>query len=59
MQEAITIICKNIDIVDTWPFYPWDERKGWDRYGIKVIGDREIIDNPPPLEAKTDIKVDP
>jgi hypothetical protein len=48
MQEAIAIICKNIDSTG---FYIWDERKKWDKYGIKVMGDREIIDNPPASPA--------
>ena len=43
MKEAIRFICKNIDK----DVYPWDEKKGWDRYGIKIFGDRQIIDNPP------------
>ena len=43
MKEAITFICRNIDS----ELYPWDEKKGWDKFGIKVVGDRKIIDNPP------------
>ena len=43
MKEAISLICKNIDK----GVYPWDEKKGWDRYGIKIFGDRQLIDNPP------------
>ena len=48
VREAITIVCQNIN---SSGFYPWDEKKHWDRYGIKVMGDREIIDNPPALPA--------
>ena len=43
MKEAISLICRNIDS----EHYQWDEKKGWDKYGIKVVGDRKIIDNPP------------
>ena len=43
MKEAISYICRNIDS----ELYPWDEKKGWDKFGIKVVGDRKIIDNPP------------
>jgi hypothetical protein len=43
VREAIASICKNIDSGT----YTWDEKKRWDRYGIKIIGDRSIIDNPP------------
>ena len=42
MKEAICFICRNIDS----GIYLWDEKRGWDRYGIKVVGDRKIIDNP-------------
>ncbi len=48
MKEAISFICRNIDS----GLYPGDEKKGWDRYGIKVCGDRQIIDNPPKIEKK-------
>jgi len=48
VREAIEIICQNIN---SSGFYPWDEKKQWDRYGIRVMGDRDIIDNPPALPA--------
>ena len=48
MKEAISFICKNIDK----GVYPWDEKKGWDRYGIKIFGDRQLIDNPPKVTKK-------
>jgi hypothetical protein len=40
MKEAISCICRNIDS----GIYEWHEKKGWDKYGIKVVGNREIID---------------
>jgi hypothetical protein len=43
VRQAIDIICKNIDSGQNI----WHEKKKWDKYGIRVIGDREIIDNPP------------
>ena len=43
MKQAISFICRNIDSGE----YQWDEKKGWDKFGIKVVGDRKIIDNPP------------
>ena len=46
MKEAISFICKNIDS----GIYPWDEKNGWEKYGIKVVGDRKIIDNSPKIE---------
>ena len=49
MNEAISYICRNIDS----ELYPWDEKKGWDKFGIKVVGDRKIIDNPPKVEKKS------
>jgi hypothetical protein len=48
VREAIEIICRNIN---TSGSFPWHETKKWDSYGIKVMGDREIIDNPPALPA--------
>jgi hypothetical protein len=48
VQEAIEITCQNIN---SNGFFIWDENKNWDKYGIKVIGDREIINNPPALPA--------
>ena len=48
VREAIDIICQNINSGT----YPWDAKKKWDSYGIKVMGDREIIDNPPDLPKK-------
>jgi hypothetical protein len=43
VKEAIISICKNIDS----GAYPWEEKRHWDRYGIIIIGNRSIIDNPP------------
>jgi hypothetical protein len=35
-------------------FYPWDSSKkkieGWNKYGILVNGEKDIIDNPPQRE---------
>ena len=50
MRNAINIICQNINSSGFYP-WPWDEKKKWDSYGIKVVGDRDIIDNPPALPA--------
>jgi hypothetical protein len=50
MKEGISLICRNIDR----ELYPWDEKKGWSKYGIKVVGDRQIIDNPPKEEKKSE-----
>jgi hypothetical protein len=46
VREAITSVCKNIDS----GHYPLDEKNNWKSYGIMVFGDKEIIDNPPPLK---------
>jgi hypothetical protein len=45
IKEAITFVCNNINS----GLYIWDEKKaksgeGWIRFGIKVHGDRQLID---------------
>ena len=50
IQDAILTVCKNIDE----KVYVCDKSRYFEKNGIIVIGDREIIDNPP---IKVDKKV--
>ena len=43
IRESIAFVCQNINS----NLYPWDEKKKWDKFGIAIKGDREVIDNPP------------
>ena len=64
MDDAIKRICFNIDSNSM----PWDSNKppkeGWSRFGIMVIGDRNIIDSgivapkPDDLEMQDVNKID-
>ena len=44
VKDAISVVCRNIDS----EAYTWDEKKpageGWSRFGVKVIGNRKLID---------------